>query len=244
MHMMGSKVRQSKVITSVIREREGTGFKYFEPFCGAVSSAVGIIKNLNPSMVVLSDINKPMIKMWNGLVDDSLVLPSVTTEEEYTRYKKNMDMDDPLTAWFGYGLSYFGQWMNHLDRGGKGRRETYDFTGEVASTMRKVAVLKSCKELLIMCADYLEMLQHNPAGYVIYADPPYESRTKAHCFDSFDYPLFWDNMRKLSENNHVYVTGFDCPDDFGVMYNWGDTVSVPHNESTTEKLVMYRGEKS
>lgn len=249
MHYMGGKFRQSKAIVAVIREREGTGFSYWEPFCGAMWSATSVIKHLRPNKVILSDVNRPLILLWDGLVHDRIVLPVTVTDEDYARYKRNMDMDDPITAWFGFGLSFAGKWFGGLARyGGRGRQESYDFSSNVASTIRKVEILKGCNNLTIVESDYLEMVDLDPGGFVIYADPPYENRTKAHHFDEFDHPLFWDNIRKLSFKNHVYVTCFECPDDFEVLYDWGCTITnqngtkheIKHG-NVTEKLVIYKG---
>lgn len=249
MHYMGGKFRQSKAIVAVIREREGTGFSYWEPFCGAMWSATSVIKHLHPTRVILSDVNRPLILLWQGLVHDRVILPVIVTDDDYVRYKKNMDMNDPLTAWFGFGLSFAGKWFGGLARyDGQGRQDSYDFSPNISSTIRKVEILKECNDLTIMESDYLELVGLDPSGFVIYADPPYENRTKAHCFDQFNTTLFWENMRKLSKNNRVYITCFEHPEDFEVLYDWGCTIvnqngmkhEVKHN-NITEKLVRYIG---
>lgn len=237
------------MITKIIGEKEGTGFHYWEPFCGAMWSAISIIEHLRPLQVILSDVNRPLVYLWNGLVHDHVTLPTSFTDEDYARYKKNMNMDDPLTAWYGFGLSFAGKWFGGVARyNGRGRQDRYDCSTQIASTMRKVEILKQCDNLSIMEADYLDMVKLCPGGFVIYADPPYENRTKGHCFDGFDTPLFWDNIRKLSSSNHVYTTCFECPDDFEVIWNWGCTIVNQHGVSheikhgnITEKLVIYKG---
>lgn len=248
MWYMGGKHRQSKMISQIIGEREGYGFQYWEPFCGAMWSAVRIIKDLHPSVVILSDLNQPLIAMWNALVRGELVLPSKITDAEYTRYKSEMNMEDPLTAWYGFGTSFGGKWFGGMARHTREKLESYDFSGQVRSTMQKVGVLRGCNNLTIIEAEFFQLLDFAPSGFVIYCDPPYEGRTKAHPGESFDYPGFWNGVRSLSLDNSVYTTCFDCPDDFEILYDWGCTIvnqsgmkhEVKHG-NITEKLVIYKG---
>lgn len=244
-------MRQSKEIVRVIGEREGKNFLYWEPFCGGMGSATAVIRDLSPSRVILSDVNSPLISLWNGLVFGDVVVPTNITDEVYEAYKLKKDMSDPLTAWYGFGCSFGGKWFGGLARYCKGRCSSYDMSGEARSLYSKVDILKRASNLAIINAEYEHLLGMKPEGFVVYADPPYEGRTKAHCFDKFDTGLFWDNMRKLSETNRVYVTCFDHPEDFVVLHDWGCTI-VNHSASEheilhdniTEKLVVYGGKKS
>ena len=82
-----------------------------------------------------------------------------------------------------------------------------------------------------------------PDKAVVYLDPPYEGRTKAHHFDNFDYKKFWQWVRELSKRCTVFTSCFNCPADFETVYEWGDTV-VRHlnskgTDGTCEKLVRY-----
>lgn len=82
-----------------------------------------------------------------------------------------------------------------------------------------------------------------PEGAVVYCDPPYEGRTKAHHFDDFNYNEFWEWVRELSKHCTVFTSCFDCPTDFETVYEWGDTV-VRHlnskgSDKTNERLVRY-----
>jgi site-specific DNA-adenine methylase len=122
--------------------------------------------------------------------------------------------------------------------------ESYDFSSEAKSVMRKVKCMRQCSDVRLLCGSY-EQIIDGLSDYVIYCDPPYEGRTKAHDFATFNYDEFWANMRKASVNNDVYISCFDCPDDFSPVYEWGDTV-VRHlnskgTDGTNEKLVVYKG---
>lgn len=135
MKYMGGKFRQSKMIAKVIGENEGKGFKYCEPFCGSMWSAVKVLKEVN--------------------------------------------------------------------------------------------------NLRFYCNDYWEIIK-DLKNWVIYCDPPYESRSKIHGVKFFDYALFWDRMRKLSLKNSIYISNFKYPNDFEILYDWGDTI-VRHHLNNKEK---------
>lgn len=241
MWYMGGKHRQSKDIVRVLKDRHGFGFKYCEPFCGSMSSSVKVMKELSPSRIRLSDINRPLIKLWAGLVSGSIDLPRFITDQEYNMYKKTRDMEDPMTAWFGIAVSFGGKWFGGLARHSREKLDRYDFAPQVNSTMKKVEVLRRFAPD-IQESDYHEATK-NLRGWVIYLDPPYEGRTKAHCFHSFDTEIFWSRVRELSMNNDVYISVFDCPNDFETVHEWGNTVVGHHaakpKDSTSEKLVTW-----
>ena len=250
MRYMGGKCRQSRAISDVLRRDNGGGFAYCEPFAGGMGSASRVITDLNPSRVLLSDVSVPLITMWRALVDGSVELPCTVTDDDYKWYKDHQsDTDDPLLAWFGHGISFGGKWFGGMARHTRGKRDSYDVTSEVRSTMRRVDVLRGAPNVEIVQADYRHIVP-DLHGWVVYCDPPYEGGTKAHLHScaNFDYNEFWDVMRNLSKHNQVYVSCFVCPPDFVPVYQWGDTVVRHHqfgnieNSSVNEKLVIFRGQ--
>lgn len=247
MRYMGGKFRQSKEIARIIGRDNGTGFRYFEPFCGGMWSACRVIQELQPVEVVLSDISEPLICMWRGLINGEVELPRYVTDMEYAEYKRNKDPKNPMTAWFGHGVSFGGKWFGGMARQDKtkGRQEVYDFSPQVSSTMKQVEILKKGNPTLRLSS--YEDLVFLPKGWVIYCDPPYEDSTKAHNYTgTFDHEKFWEDMRIISKDNSVYISCFKCPGDFEVLHDWGDTI-VRHNNGNsemkgkiTEKLVKFK----
>lgn len=238
MRYMGGKSRQSKQIVEILRRYHGEGFNYFEPFCGGMSSAAGVIKGLNPKRVVLSDVNESLINMWVALTEDKVTLPDTVTDELYNHYKLTQDVNDPLTAWYGHAVSFGGKWFGGLARNERGKMDSYDFSPQVRTTMKKVDALKKCGDLVILHKDYRFLLPL-VAGWVVYCDPPYEGTTKAYNLaGEFDYVEFWDLVRAASEKNAVYVSCFDCPDDFEVLHSWGDTVIRHHAAIQANKNIV------
>ncbi len=248
LHYRGGKFRQSKQITRIIKENHGTGFKYCEPFCGAMWSACRTIEECSPVKVVLSDINEHLMLFWREVIAGRLELPTFCTEETHARYKKERPKDDPLTAWYGVGASFGAGWFGAFARRKKGDT-IYDLRSQVRGTMKKVEILRTVPDLNLRCCDYWDVLQELEDGHVVYLDPPYERRDKSRPYIKSDlnYPLFWDRVRKLGERHFVYVTAFEFPYDFETLYDWGNTtltlasvVKSPRSD-ISERLVRWRG---
>lgn len=240
MWYMGGKFRQSKAICQVLKPYITPETVYVEPFCGGLWSAARVAKELEPSSMILNDVNKPLMLLWEKCLKDGCDwLPTDLREIEsnYQIVKAAQDDNNPLTAWYGIACSFGGKWFGGVARS----NENTDFEPQKRSTKRKIEQVrhsnpqfhnKSYEDLNI------------PDGAVVYCDPPYEGRTKAHHFDSFNFPQFWQWVRDLSKRCTVFVSCFDCPEDFETVYSWGDTV-VRHlnskgSDGTCERLVKYK----
>lgn len=248
MRYMGGKFRQSKAIVEVLKPYITPDTVYVEPFCGGMWSAARVAKELHPSTAILNDINKPLMLLWERCLDegcDWLPVDTETVEREYQGYKARQDENDPLTAWYGIALSFGGKWFGGVARAKKlDDKHPYGPNYEYCrkSTGNKVHDLQSVQvELHTGSYDNIWI----PDNAVVYCDPPYEGRTKAHHFNGFDYSQFWQWVRELSKRCVVFTSCFDCPNDFETVYEWGDTV-VRHlnsrgSDGTNERLVRYAG---
>ena len=247
MRFMGGKFRQSKQIAKIIGERHGKGFHYCEPFAGGMWSATRVIKELNPTQVLLSDINRPLVLLWQGLIDGSITLPTYCTQETHAKYKETQDPDDPLTAWYGIACSFGGMWYGTFARRERGDT-IYDCTPDIKSTMKKIAILRQAHNLELNCQDYWDQTK-DLQDWVIYLDPPYDNSMKVHGFSgSFDYPLFYDRARFLGQYNDVYITCFDAPENTVTLFEWGNTTTTVssskgqsgyrHKKKVNEKLIQ------
>lgn len=239
MRYMGGNCRQSRGIVECIRPYAEDGFTYVEPFCGGMWSAARVCGDLHPGRVILNDVNRPLMLLWRRVLDDGVNwLPTDMNEIEanYQYYKHDAPDDDPLKAWYGIACSFGGKWFGGVARS-KGKT---DFKPQARSTARKADALRSCHPEL-SCGSYKEL--SIPDGSVVYCDPPYQGRTKAHYFESFDYDGFWGWVRDLSTRCTVFTSCFEFPEDFREVYRWGDTV-VRHNhghgpDGTCERMVVY-----
>lgn len=246
MRYMGGKFRQSKAICQVLKPYVCSNTVYVEPFCGGMWSAARVARELHPEKMVLNDINKSLMLLWEKCLKngcDWLPVDAEQIENEYPKYKLTQDENNPLTAWYGVALSFGGKWFGGVARVKKlDAKHPYGANYEYcrASTQKKVDSLQMVEtEMHTGSYKGLEI----PDGAVVYCDPPYEGRTKAHHFDDFNYDEFWEWVRDLSKRCIVFTSCFDCPADFETVYEWGDTV-VRHlnsrgSDGTNERLVKY-----
>lgn len=242
MRYMGGKFRQSKAIVQCMKPYFNENTVYVEPFCGGLWSAARVAEELKPNSMVLNDVNKPLMLLWQKCYKegcDWLPIDLQEIERHYYEIKTAADDANPLTAWYGIACSFGGKWFGGVARSshnGKG----IGFEPQRRSTADKISAVGMCNP--IFCIGSYESL-NIPDGAVVYCDPPYAGRTKAHHFDTWDNDAFWEWVRDLSSRCTVFVSCFDCPADFEVVYSWGDTV-VRHlnskgSDGTCEKLVKY-----
>lgn len=242
MRYMGGKFRQSKAIAQCLKPYFNENTVYVEPFCGGMWSAARVCRDLRPRTVILNDVNKPLILMWEKCMKEGTDwLPQYPTKEEYELYKSRMDECDPLTAYYGFGFSFGGAWFSSYIKPG-----TSHNGDQRKSIQKKVDVIKQCGVILTN-KSYANL--DIPEESVVYCDPPYEGRTKAHHFGKFNYDEFWQWVRNLSRRCVVLTSCFDCPNDFKIVYTWGDTVhrytggkrEKWYTDGTCEKLVVWEG---
>ena len=86
-------------------------------------------------------------------------------------------------------------------------------------------------------------LQYKPKNKLIYCDPPYEKTTGYSTSVDFDHKLFWETMRKWSENNVVFVSEYNAPKDFVMISSCKKYSSLSGRGSVdvrTEKLFIHK----
>lgn len=240
MQYMGGKFRQSRGICRILKPYIQPDTVYVEPFCGGMWSAARVAKELKPGRMILNDVNKPLMLLWDRCMKDGADwLPDYPDAEMHRWYKEHQPEDDPLTAYIGFGFSFGGAWFSTYIKPG-----TSHNGDQKKSIENKVRWLRNANTVLSN-ADYTEL--DIPDGAVVYLDPPYGNRTKAHHFEKFDYDAFWGYTRQLSTRCAVFTSCFECPDDFRAVLEWGDTVhrytdgkrSRRYTDGTNERLVKY-----
>jgi len=231
MRYLGGKFKIRKQVAPFL-ESLRNGRDYFEPFVGG-----GWILQEISGKRTASDGNRALISMYRAL-QNGWQPPSVLTEEEYKHYQKNKPMDDPMTAFCGFGCSFAGKWF-----GGYARDERCpDYANKV-----RLSLLKQYP--LIKDVTFVDGLfqEHHPENMLVYADPPYTNTTTYGAFNSFDHELFWQMMREWSKNNTVVISEYAAPDDFicvkELSSRMGMTVSDGSRPHRTEKLFMYGTQK-
>ena len=242
MNYMGGKHRQGPKIAEYIKKVLQPNQWYVEPFCGAL----GVAYRVNHNKMILGDISESLITMWKFLQDNpDFELPDIVTEKEYNEIKKIRNPMVWRTAYYGFGMSFGSKWFGGYARDEKGANYIANFKRS-ANLKRSTSLKRSISVgTTFVCSDYRKL--QIPNNSVIYCDPPYCNRTKAHNFDTFNTDKFWQWCRDMTKLNHiVLVTGFVVPDDFTTLYNFGDTVVRHYSgkppDGTQELIVCHKSQ--
>lgn len=166
--------------------------------------------------VILNDKQEYLIELYKAL-QNGWTPPESLSEEQYRYVKEHKNEDKALTAFVGFGCSFGGKWF-----GGYGRHGVKDSHATERSMCEESARallrdLEILKRAEFTCQDYREI--EIPEGSVVYADPPYKNKMAAYGLtDHFDTDAFWDWCREKSENNYVYISELEAPEDFEVIW--------------------------
>ncbi len=199
MRYMGGKFKIRKPLGELINKNLD-GRDYYEPFVGA-AWVLGEVKTENR---YASDANPWLITMWYALQNGWMPSENVS-EEEYKWYKKNQPLDDPMTAFIGFGCSFGGKWF-----GGYAR----DSIGHNYAAGAKNSLLKHLPHVSSAIFNFSNYTDLNPTDSLVYCDPPYKSTTSYGAVEAFDHDEFWEVMRQWSKVNTVLVSEYNAPEDF------------------------------
>jgi DNA adenine methylase len=235
MKYMGSKVKISKELLSIILKDRKENQWYVEPFCGGLGTFDKVSGNR-----IASDKNKYLIAMWKGL-QENREKPMEISKELYSRARieynnnTNIEFDDFLIGWIGWMGSFNGRFF---DGGYSGKTDTRDYINEqIRNTLKQV---KSLEGAIFICKDFLEL--EIPENSIIYCDIPYKNTKKYSTSKNFDYNRFWQWCRDMSKKGHeVFISEYQAPDDFTCI--WSKEVTNSMNTKLTykptEKLFIY-----
>lgn len=207
MQYVGSKNRLSKELAPIIQSyiTEET-VAYIEPFVGG-ANMIDKIKHHNK---IGSDLHKELIALLNYARDNSSLIPSIISEEEYHKVKQNPNNYEPwyvgLVGFCGsFGAKYFG---------GYARNKKGDNSGE-----RSAAAIRSLKkqsqniqDITFECKSFLDYDPNEYKNCVFYLDPPYRA-TLSYKTGKFPYEEFDKWAIELAKNNVVLISEYQMPED-------------------------------
>lgn len=198
MRYMGGKFKIRKAIGEFIN-RNLEDRDYYEPFVGAA----WVLSEVKAENRFASDANHWLITMWKAL-QDGWVPPDEVSEELYNQYNKDKPIDDPMTAFVGFGCSFGGKWFGGYARGGS---INYAQTAK-NGLLKQIINIQSAQ---FSFHSYDELSPHNA---LIYCDPPYKNTTGYGAVGTFRHDDFWQRVREWSKDNIVLVSEYDAPEDF------------------------------
>lgn len=228
MRYLGGKSKIRKKVAMFLESVRRPNQPYLEPFVGG-----GWILQEMSGERYASDGNVALIVMYRAL-QSGWEPPDFVSEDEYRQIMSARDMNNPLTAFCGFGCSFAGKWF-----GGYARSEGKN----CYATTSKRSLLKQLpmiQDVLFTSGDYR---QHNPKNMLVYCDPPYESTTSYGAFEGFDHVAFWQTMREWSKQNTVVVSEYSAPDDFINMIEFDSRMGLTTGKERpirTEKLFMLK----
>ena len=220
MRYFGGKTRTCKDISSIIKERKNKAF--LSPFVGG-----GWVEQYIEGKKVIADKHYYLIEMYKALQNGWLP-PTELTREEYDYIKNNKDEKPYLTGFVGFGCSFAGKWFGGYAKDNSGR----NYCLNAYNSIQKKIDNGLLKDSELIHTDYKAL---NPINMVVYCDPPYKGTTQydKNIVGEFNHEEFWDTMRKWSENNEVYISEYNAPDDFEVI--WEKPIKLDIRNKNNEK---------
>ena len=238
MKYMGSKNRIAKHLLPIILKDRKEGQWYVEPFVGGANMIDKVDGNR-----VGADSNEYLIAALKLIRDNPMTIPSVITEEDYSKLNKSRDTNG-ITGFVGFAMSFGGKWFGGYRRDVKGTKGCYD--NMVTQTRRsKASAVKQSVNIQgvdLICAKFQEL--EIPPNSIIYCDPPYSNTTKYKDGD-FPHDEFWQWCRgKVKEGHQVFISEYNAPDDFACVWQQelAVTISKGKQKKALEKLFVHKSQ--
>lgn len=232
MQYLGGKSRIKRPISNIINKNKRD--RFYSLFVGAASveSLVEIDdKTLNDSHKYLIEMYKNMQRGW--------LPPETVSKEEYYAIKSNQDKDMALSGFVGFACSFGGKWWGGYARNNSGTNYAAQSRRSLLKKWDGISLAK------FYSLDYQCVPVHKNS--VIYCDPPYANTTRYSNSKGFDYGVFWNYMRLLSEENLVFISEISAPSDFVPVWEKPFKRSLDVNKKnifeSVEKLYVHKSKE-
>ena len=217
----GGKATIAKELANYIRN-DSEYDMFFSPFCGACSVERLLVEDF--AICFFNDINKDLIMFLQELYDNNFEFPKIVTEEEYI-FQKTAE-PSALRCFYGHFLSFAGKWFaGYAQKYQRGDR-VRDFLKESTNSSKRLQLDLRKGDIIFDNKSYDEF---TPYHMCIYIDAPYQSTTGYG--GDFDHTLFWETMREWSQNNDVFVSEYEAPDDFECVFEIPKRMTMSNNKS-------------
>ena len=229
MTYQGSKAKYAKYICPILQKciDENHIDIYIEPFVGGAN----IIKNIKNAMRVGSDNNQYLIALWKELQSNpNFEFPPMPTREDWDRCKNGEEERD----WYTGFVSIFA---SNMTGGFPAGYDKYGlrYNGRINNCKKDLPLIK---DVHFSCLDYKD-ISSRFENAVIYCDPPY-ANTHKYNYKNFDTNEFWEEMRKVSMDNYVFISEQEAPEDFKPIWSMDIRHNIRGNTRVaTEKLYVY-----
>ena len=204
MTYMGSKRRIVKhILPIMLQDAKSKGImKWVEPFVGGGN----VIDKVPPYFKRMGfDLNPHTIAALNGIKNNLDIMPPEISEDYYKAIKGTEP--DTVNSLIRFGASFGGKFDGGFARGAK-----RDYWGETLRNAKKQSPLLQGVLLKVRSFEKLQFVNS-----LIYCDPPYRDTT-GYATGAFDHERFYDWCRCMAEDNIVFVSEYDCPSDFELVW--------------------------
>jgi len=201
MQYLGGKSRIADDISTIINTYSKDKV-FVSLFCGSCAVESKVIAKKK----ICNDSHEYLIALLTA-VQKGYEPPDEITKEDYYRIKENKDENKALTGFVGFGCSFGGKWFGGYAKNNKGTNYAKQSKN---SLLKKMKTLKD--NTYFTNLDYKQV--EIPLDSVVYCDPPYANTTGYSNSNTFNHQEFWDYMRLLSQNNLVFISEINAPEDF------------------------------
>lgn len=226
---IGKDIAETIYMVSTIIE-DYSSFKikgYCEPFCGMLGVYQHIphlFEGHKPKLKYKAgDINESVIKMWKATQKGWVPPTRKYSKKEFLSLAGNGD-SSAEKGYVGHFYGYMGKYFKPFEnRSTKTRRQN--------TPQKIVDIAAKLDNVQFTHGSYTQFSQLK--GYIIYCDPPYQ--IQHYYYDqennklSFDHDKFWNWCRMMSRNNIVFVSEYNAPDYFQLVWK---------HENSKEKLFI------
>jgi len=235
MKYLGSKNRLAKhILPIMLDEAVKNGIStWIEPFVGGGNMIDKVPYNFERIGI---DFNPHTIEALIAIRDLVNNLPESLSEIEYKQLKGCEP--EPIKSWLRFVASFGGKLDNGYARE-KGSDETTFIGYGKRNAIKQSPKLQGVKFINGSYDEYSDF-----KNCLIYCDPPYEGTT-SYKTGAFDHVKFWNWCRKMSENNSVFISEYNAPDDFEIVWKGevktnfaSQRTSATHN--AVEKLFRFK----
>lgn len=236
MKYMGSKRRIAKhIIPIMVKAADEAGItKWVEPFVGGANL---IDKVPDRFERVGYDLSEHVIYALKDIRDIPNSLPENVSEEEYRSYKGRPA--ESITSWVRHVCAFGGRFWNAYARQGSNPKYKKSVALEGFNNAQKQSPLIQGVEFIHA---YYRDLSFSDS--LIYCDPPYKG-TSGYKTGEFNHDEFYEWCREQAKNNIVFVSEYNAPEDFELVWQGEIKTNFASNRKTAthnavEKLFKVR----
>lgn len=195
---------------------------YCEPFCGMLGVYQHIpelFKNYKPKLKYKAgDTNKSVIMMWKE-AKKGWKPPTHITETKFNTLKTSKD--SALKGYAGHQYSFGGQYFQgYAPKYGKVLKNSQTVIDKISN----IGSIMDKSNTTFSHGGYTQYSKLK--NYIIYCDPPYSNSKKHYTSNKsgdmsqkFDDEKFFDWCRIMAEDNIVFVSSYDAPEDFEEIFS-------------------------